>query len=227
MAKRNVLFLHHSTGGNVVNGGLNPLIDAWNAKHGDTIQFVWPWSIPSGNYAHDWASDTFLPGRLEIYAGAYDLVIWKQCYPGSHILADLGAADPLSPRKSLENYKALYRIIRDRLDGFANTRFMAWTLPPLHRLAGEKDPAERAACAARASEFSRWMRQEWLSEGGTSHPNQCVFDFRGLVVGPDHYLREEYEIDHQKTDSHPNEAANKAAAPKFFEAIVQALGLKN
>ena len=42
---------------------------------------------------------------LEILTPDYDLIIWKQCFPVSGMVADTGNADISSEVKSAENYK--------------------------------------------------------------------------------------------------------------------------
>jgi hypothetical protein len=48
--------------------------------------------------------------------GYYDVAIMKHCSPASDILEDIGKSDPSSSRKSLENYKAIYRLLRDEFN---------------------------------------------------------------------------------------------------------------
>ena len=151
----------------------------------------------------------------------YDVIIMKHCYPSSGVLPDTGSADPASSRQSLENYKAVYRLLRDKFDANPDTLFILWTLPPLHRLV-EPSQGDKDSNAARATEFSTWMQTDFLTEGG-EHPNIRIFDFRGLVVDPaDNFLKYEYERSHDGSDSHPDDAANNDAGPKFAQFIADA-----
>ncbi len=148
----------------------------------------------------------------------YDVIIMKHCYPASAVLPDNGDPDPASSRQSLENYKAVYRLLREEFDANPDTLFILWTLPPLHRLVtpsqGDKD-----GNAARATEFSGWMKTDFLTEDG-QHPNIRVFDFRGLVMDPaDNFLKYDFERSHESSDSHPNDAANNYAGPVFGQFI--------
>ena len=152
----------------------------------------------------------------------YDVVILKHCYPASDILEDIGKADPASPRQSLENYKAIYRLLGDMFAKNPDKLFIIWTLPPRHRLfkpsAGSQDEN-----AARATEFSHWLKGDFLKEGD-SHPNVYVWDFRTLVIDPNtNFLKYEYEYDHDSPDSHPNKSANNEAGPKFARFIVDSI----
>ncbi|MHB9029183.1 MAG: FlgD immunoglobulin-like domain containing protein [Candidatus Latescibacterota bacterium] len=212
-------FLHHSTGGNLIGGagGIGKMFDEYNRQFGADYRFTHEWSIPDGNnYPYDYYADTFAPARLQELAAKYNVVIWKHCYPGSAVLDDTGKPDINSSRKSIENYKLQYRALRDRMDTFPETKFMLWTLPPLHRKASTADMARRA------SEFTEWVKHEYLRENG-DHPNQFLFDFRGYITGGDHFLLYEYELDHNESDSHPNQRANDTVCPVFFRSILDIL----
>ena len=54
--------------------------------------------------------------------------------------------------KSLENYKAQYRDLRAMMDSYSDTKFMVWTLAPLHRLDTDAQTAQRA------NEFVQWVK---------------------------------------------------------------------
>jgi hypothetical protein len=159
---------------------------------------------------------------FEHLTASYDVVIMKHCFPASDVLADLGRPDPASPRQSLENYQAVYRLLRDRFDKSRDTRFIIWTLPPRHRLF---EPAEggRQENAARATEFSKWLTGEFLEENGP-HPNIFIWDFRGLVMDvKSNFLKYEYESAHDSPNSHPNQLANNDTGPGFARFIVDAV----
>lgn len=152
----------------------------------------------------------------------HDVIIMKHCFPASDVLEDTGKADPSSPRQSLENYKAIYRLLRDKFDGSPRTLFIVWTLPPRHRLF-EPPEGSKEGNAARATEFSNWLKGDFLSEGG-SHPNIFIWDFRGLVMDPEtNFLKHEYESGHEKPDSHPNKPANNKAGPEFARFIADSI----
>jgi hypothetical protein len=152
----------------------------------------------------------------------FNVVIMKHCFPASDILEDIGKADPASPRQSLENYRAIYRRLREKFDKNPDTLFIIWTLPPRHRLF-EPSEGSKERNAARAAEFSNWLKNDFLKEGG-SHPNIYVWDFRGLVMDPNtNFLKYEYESDHYSSDSHPNKLANNEAGPKFAQFILNSI----
>jgi hypothetical protein len=152
----------------------------------------------------------------------YGVVVMKHCFPSSDILEDTGKAEPASPRQSLENYQAIYRLLRDKFDKSPETLFIAWTLPPRHRFY-EPPEGSKDANAARATAFSQWLKGDFLREGGP-HPNICIWDFRDLVVDTKtNFLKYEYETGHDSSDSHPNNLANNEAGPKFAQFILDSI----
>ena len=146
----------------------------------------------------------------------------KHCSPASDILKDIGKPDLSSSRKSLENYQAIYRLLRDEFDKHEDTLFIIWTLPPRHRLF-EHLCGNKVKNAARATEFSKWLKTTFLTEL-KSHPNIYIWDFREIVMDPDtNFLKYEYESEHNIPDSHPNNTANNNAGPQFAEFIVDSI----
>jgi len=111
---------------------------------------------------------------------AYDVIIIKHDAQASRISADTGNPDPSSSYQSIENYKAIYRALRDKFDANRNKVFIIWTLPPLSYRFSLLE-------ASRAKEFSNWLNFEFLSENG-SHPNIFIWDYRGLVQNSDGFL---------------------------------------
>jgi len=160
--------------------------------------------------------------QLSDLVADYDVVIMKHCYPASDVLEDVGGTDPSSPRQCLENYRAIYRLLRDMFDENPDTLFILWTLPPRHRLFEPSD-GDKDANAARATAFSNWLKGDFLTEGG-SHHNIYVWDFRELVMDPDtNFLRYEYELSQSRSDSHPNKVANNEVGPQFAQFIVDSI----
>ncbi len=160
--------------------------------------------------------------RFSDLVADYDVVIMKHCFPASDVLEDIGRLDSSSPRQSLENYRAIYRLLRDKFDENPDTLFIIWTLPPRHRLFEPSD-GDKDANAARATAFSNWLKGDFLTEGG-SHPNIYIWDFRDLVMDPDtNFLRYEYELSHSRSDSHPNKLANNETGPQLARFIVDSM----
>lgn len=226
-----IIFLHHSTGGNVYNGGkVKAWIDSYNQRTGTVYQITeraypnspYPWSNYPYDYWNLWSNGACNKTNtaiacLDTLTADYNVIIFKHCFPGSAILADNGQPSVNSSRKSLENYKLQYRALRDLMDSYPHNTFIIWTLAPLHRL------ATNAENAARAKQFVDWVKNDFLREDGKRHPNIHIFDFWGLTAGTDNYLQYDYEKSHTGSDSHPNNQANQYSGPIFAQAIVDVL----
>lgn len=236
------IFLHHSTGNGVWQGG----VPQWIAEHNSNYNTDYRVSelsypntpYPWANYPYDfwnlWVNGNCDSENKNIecintLAEEYDLIIFKHCFPGAAVVADTGNPDLRSPVKSLENYKLQYRELRSLFDRYPKTKFMVWTLAPLHRL------ATNAEEASRAKEFVDWVKTEWLSEEGKSRSNIFIFDFFELAAesnispenGEVNCLKYEYELRHDNRDSHPNTNANTAIAPYFARAIAHVMAGAN
>ncbi len=240
-----IRFLHHSTGGNLYSqGNVASWFTNYNANHGTnyTISEInyptngYPWN----NYPYDWwnlwvtenpdgtpRTPACQNGNanmecLNNLTSQYDVIIFKHCFPGAHIQPDTGNPDVTSDVKTLENYKAQYRAIRKELDKYPNNLFIVWTLVPLHRLATDTEEASRA------KQFVDWVKNNWLTEDGQSHPNIKIFDFWSQVAetnpnppqGEVNTLKFNYERSHTANDSHPNTLANQTVGPIFAQSIV-------
>ena len=236
-AEVEILFLHHSTGGNVyTEGEVAEWIRNYNDNRGTDYHITarsypdkpYSWSNYPYDYWHLWidgACDNDEPGItcLEALAADYDVIIFKHCFPGADVLADTGSPAVSSDRKSLENYRLQYRALRNRMDSYPNTIFIVWTLAPRHRLATSPDNA------ARAAQFVDWVKNDFLSEDGEEHPNIFIFDFWGIAAEPDaapvngavNCLKYIYERSHVDSNSHPNTLANETAGPLFAARIVE------
>jgi hypothetical protein len=224
----NVIFLHHSTGAGVWSGGNVP---GWFSNYNNThaTSYVvaersypntpYPWDNYPYDYWNLWVNGACNSADPDIecmntLAANHDIIIFKHCFPGADVVADNGSPNVGSSVQTLANYQLQYRALRTLMDSYPNTKFIVWTLAPLHRL------ATNAATAARAKQFVDWVNTTWLAEGGQTHPNIFVFNFWGLVAGGDNFLRYEYEGSHTNTDSHPNALANATVGPIFSQFIV-------
>lgn len=234
-----VIFLHHSTGGNVFyEGNVSGWFSTYNSAHSTNYQITeraypndpYPWENYPYDYWNLWVNGACNSSNpniacMDTLAATYNVVIFKHCFPGAGIEADSGNPSVASATKSLENYKLQYRALRTVMDGFPATKFIVWTLAPLHRLATD------AATAARAKAFVDYVKNDWLTEDGHSHPNIFVFDFWGYAAEanstPTHglvnTLRYDYEGDHYGSDSHPNTLANQTIGPLFAQFIINTI----
>lgn len=238
-----VVFLHHSTGGGVYNeGNVAQWFDTYNSQNSTNYEITeraypdspYPWE----NYAYDYwnlwingACNNDKSGTecLSSIATKYDVIIYKHCFPGAGIGEDEAEKSVSSSYKSLGNYKLQYRALRTLMDSYPNNKFIVWTLAPLHRNATD------SASAARAAQFVNWVKTQWLSEDGKSHPNIFVFDFWGYVAetnanpsqGKVNCLKYDYEGSHDGDDSHPNTQANQNVGPIFGQFIVDCIKQTN
>jgi len=215
-----ILFLHHSTGECVWNGGVAEWFDAYNAAHKTRYAITeqaFPKDSPYGweNYPYDywniWVKNAGpkpfqKEPTLEILAPKYDLVVWKHCFPVSSVEPDSGQPDIASSEKRVENYKLQYAALKAKMREFPKVRFLVWTGAAL--LKGETDED----AARRAKAFFDWVRNEWDEKGD----NIFVWDFRGLETEGGLYLKAAYAAG----DSHPNEKFSRKVAPLFCRRIV-------
>jgi len=228
----NIIFLHHSTGGNVYNypaQGVASWFSNYNLAQGTNYQIndlnfpntPYPWANYPYDYWNIWINPSYSCsysnpsiGCLDYFTNNYDVIIWKHCYPGSDIFQEAATANPAD--KTIENYKAQYRLLRAEMDQYPDKLFIIWTLPP------RRQAETTLANAQRAVEFTNWVKNDWLNEDGSSHSNIYIFDFRDIVATDDGlYLRPEYE----SSDSHPNSVANNIAGPLFAQFIVDAINV--
>jgi hypothetical protein len=219
-----VIFLHHSTGGNLIaQGNVRPLLsgmgyDFWDHGYNDE-GLTLPDGSPAG-YDYGVPDDNTNPdGLAAIFAQPlhpdppapsppwnafsglmrHQVIIFKSCFPASAI----------GSRAMLDEYKEYYRGIRETADRHPDTVFIAFSTPPL-------TPREtNRADAGRARAFADWLGSADYLEG---HPNLFAFDFFGLLAEPDparadvNRLRAGYRPA-DPYDSHPNGKANRAIGP--------------
>ena len=189
-AGEKILFLRHSTGGNVYSEGqVLQWFANYNKANGTTFEISkrafpttpYPWNNYPYDYWNLWvnsACDSSNPNIecLDTLAANYDVIIFKHCFPGSNITTDTGSPDVSSSRKTTGNYKEQYRALRVLMDRYPDTTFILWTLAPLHRLATNSENA------ARAKLFVDWVKNNFLVEDGQLHENIAIFDFWGLAA---------------------------------------------
>ncbi|MCL4294776.1 MAG: hypothetical protein KJ077_03580 [Anaerolineae bacterium] len=222
----NIIFLHHSTGRNLIEQGE---IRARLAEAGYDFwdhDYNWPglkrpngsvasynYNIPDDNTDPDGLARIFTQYVYGLPVNAFsgllqhEIIVFKSCFPVSHITSD----------QQLESYQSYYLAIRDVMDRHPDRLFIVMTPPPLN-------PAEtNPQAATRARIFANWLKSdEYLRE----HPNVFVFDFFGHLAeadltSPDYnMLRREYR---EGSDSHPNRTANKTIGPLFVDFIIDAV----
>ncbi len=240
---KQVLFLHHSTGKIIWQGGNNIVtkvkgklgmkgavekwFDKYNRSNNTNYQIremAFPKKQPYGwkNYPFDYYNiwvkhgdeESFMEEpTLKTLAPQYDLIVFKHCFPASRIVFD-GTSDIDSERKMVENYKMQYIALKKELHKYPDTRFLLWTPPALTR-AKSSPEAARAATG-----FSEWVVNEWDQSGD----NVFIWDFRTLETGGGDYILPENSVDER--DSHPSHALAKKVYPLFGQRMVDVLELE-
>lgn len=220
-----VIYLHHSTGGVIWDGGVETLIANYNTEHGTDYSITpleFPKSSPYGwnNYPYDywniWVNHAGTSAykkepTLEILTQTYDVIVWKHCFPVSNVAADTGSPDITSSVKSEENYKLQYNALKAKMHEFPNKRFIVWTGAAL------VESTTNAAEAERARGFANWVKTTWDEPGD----NIYVWDFRNLETGGGLYLLPENAV--SASDSHPNPAFAASAAPLIGQRIIDVI----
>ncbi len=222
----NVIFLHHSTGRNLINQGRvrERLTEAgfqlWDHDYNweglirpDGTRTGYSYGIPDDNTDPDGLARLFAQPvynwPLNALSGLmqHEVIIFKSCFPASNIASD----------GQLEQYKTWYLGMRDVMDRYPDHIFIVVTPPPLNPAATTPE------VAARARAFADWLKSDDFLAG---HPNVFTFDFFDLLAegdptAPDHnMLRAEYR---DGEDSHPNRLANETIGPLFADFIIEAV----
>lgn len=218
----NVIFLHHSTGRNLIRqGSVRERLTAagfqfWDHDYNyeglirpDGTRTGYSYGIPGDNtdpvgLAHLFGQRVYrLP--LNAFSGLmqHEVIAFKSCFPASNITDD----------RQLEQYKTWYLGMREVMDRYPDRIFIVITSPPLN------PAATNAGTAARARAFANWLKSDEFLAG---HPNVFTFDFFDLLAGGDpsapdfNMLRVAYE---EGEDSHPNKLANQTIGPLFADFI--------
>ncbi|MCE5272664.1 dockerin type I repeat-containing protein [bacterium] len=218
-----VIFLHHSTGENVWNGGVADWFAQYGRQNGKSYSIgeraypsgsPYPWNNYPYDYWNIWVSHAgaepyLTEPTLEILTPQYRVIVFKHCYPVSGIGPDTGSPSVSSEAKTLENYKLQYAALKEKLHQFRANRFIVWTGAAL--VEGETNAEQ----GARAREFFEWVKTQWDEPGD----NIFVWDFFELETEGGLYLKNEYA----SGDSHPNAAFCRVVAPLFGQRVVDVI----
>jgi len=219
-----VIFLHHSTGGVIWEGGVSSWFEDYNARNETNYLIAerayptdgYPWSNYPYDYWNIWVKHAGKrpykkQDTLEILTADYDVVVWKHCFPVSEVEADTGSAKISSDRKSIENYKLQYEALKAKMYEFPDTRFIVWT--GAAQVAG----ATNESSARRAGQFFDWVKQSWDEPGD----NIYLWDFWQLETEGGFYLLDQYAV--SEGDSHPNERFAAEVAPFFAQRVIDVI----
>ncbi len=219
-----IIFLHHSTGGVIWDGGVADWFEAYNSAN-DTDYLIseraypgegYPWNNYPYDYWNIWIQHEGekpfqKQDTLEILTEDYEVVVWKHCFPVSSVEPDTGSGDVSSEIGSLENYKLQYEALKQKMHDFPQTKFIVWTGAAL--VAGATDVAR----AERAQEFFEWVKTDWDEPGD----NIYLWDFYQLETEGGPYLLDEYAASSE--DSHPNSTFASRVAPFFSQRVVDVI----
>jgi hypothetical protein len=228
----NVIFLHHSTGQNLIaEGGVRELFaqkgyQFWDHDYNTTgltrpdgsltgtsydIPEVTPGEHGGGNTDPDGLAVLFSqpvhspPDNAFSRLLQHEVLIVKSCFPNSAIESDA----------ALEQNKRWYLQMRDAVDLHPDKVFIILTSPPLHPLSTNADEAARARILA------NWLVSDEFIAG---RDNLFVFDFFDQLADPQtNMLRKAYQRDPDDSDSHPNTMANQAIGPIFVDFVDRAV----
>jgi hypothetical protein len=223
----NILFLHQSTGNNLIEqGGVRELFtaagyDFWDHSYNNPglrnpegKYTGYAYNVPRNNTAPDGFADIFSQRVFEKPVNTlsalmqHEVIIFKSCFaPANHITSD----------RQLQQYKDWYRGMRGVMDQHPEKLFVVVTPPPLN-------PSETNADeAARARQFANWLKSEAFLGG---RANITTFDFYALLAEEDpaspevNMLRKDYRWG---ADSHPIRVANEALGPVFVDFVMDAV----
>lgn len=234
----NIIFLHHSTGSNIWEGGVSnfakkfgyeaDVLEWFNNynKENNTNYLItesdFPKRTPYGwnNYPYDyyniWVKNAgeqpFMEEpTLEILTKKYNVIVFKHCYPVSAIHPDSTTPDINSDKKTLGNYKLQYEALKKKLNEFSDTKFILWTPTALAVKATNPEEGQRA------NEFADWVINVWDSKGD----NIFLWDFRSLQVEGGYFFKTSYA--ESEVNSHPNKKFAEMVAPYFSNRIVSVI----
>ena len=234
----NIIFLHHSTGHNIWEGGVSSFakkigyeadVIEWFIKYNknnhtnyEITETDYPKRNPYGwsNYPYDyyniWVKNAgdqpyMEQPTLEILTKKYDVIIFKHCYPVSSIQADTITPDINSDIKTIANYKLQYEAIKMKLKEFPETKFILWTPTALALKATNPEEGQRA------NEFADWVINVWDSKDD----NIFLWDFRSLQVEDGYFFKTSYA--ESELNSHPNKKFSEMVAPYFCNRIVNVI----
>jgi hypothetical protein len=220
-----MIFLHHSTGGEVWQGGVYDWFERYNESNGTDYRITeqaFPKDHPYGweNYPYDYwniwvnnagESEFMEEPTLEMLTKEYGVIVWKHCFPVSDIEEDTGEPNIGSPEKRAENYRIQYEALREKMREFPDTKFIVWT--GAAQVRGCTNPEY----ASRAREFFGWVKSEWDEPGD----NIFIWDFHELETEGGLYLLDRYAM--SREDSHPNAMFSRKVAPLFCERVVSVI----
>ena len=207
--KLTMVWHHHSTGDDLLKGGLRAALDNNNLAFHD-INYkeakVGDYVIGDHTDPPDFPKNFNTPEYLKVITGwelgdgeQHDVVMFKSCFPSSDI----------NSGEMLEQYKGYYKAMLPTFKANPKILFVAMSTPPL--TAGKTTPEN----AARAREWAKWVTTEYAKDT----PNVQVFDLFGamsILPGKPNQGTLPPQFSAGKWDSHPRGDAGKAVTRLFI-----------
>ena len=241
-----VIFLHHSTGANLMNDGnvrtlfrqRAPLISFWD--HGYNPQGIrgkFAFIAPFQSHIHGLRDATgrvrpisfHIPNDNTDPSGLAEIFSQVVTKPPTNALSHMLQFDvvifkscfpvtAIASDEQLRTYQQYYRTLRDTMDKYREKLFIPMTPPPLRMSMTNAQQAKRARI------FSNWMMSEEYHE---RRPHLKPYDFFGQLATPETHpqansLRPEF-CRPSASDSHPNIQANRIVAPHWVSCIIEAI----
>ena len=219
--KLSMVWHHHSTGDDLLKGGLRQALDKNNiafhdinykeAKVGDYVigDHTDPPDFPKNFNTPEYFKE--IAGWELAHGKQHDVIMFKSCFPSSDITSG----------KMVRQYMGYYEAMLPTFKANPKILFIGMSTPPL--TVGKTTSKN----AARAREWARWLTTEYARD----LPNVQMFDlFGAMSILPDKpnqgTLPPQFAAG--KWDSHPAGGAGKAVARMFipwFNRAVRAAGL--
>lgn len=208
--KLNLVWLHHSTGDELLKGGLRAALDQNNinffdinykeAKVDDYVigDHTDPKDFPT-NFNNEKYFSVIRSWELKGDGKKHDVVMFKSCFPASDIKSD----------SQFEAYKKYYLSLLPTIKSNPEILFVGMSTPPLMK------KETKAEHAKRARKWAKWITTEYPKMA----PNVKIFDlFNALAIREgkpnENTLAPQFGTD--KYDSHPSPSGAKAATRLFI-----------
>lgn len=211
LSKRlSMVWLHHSTGDSLLNGGLlgalkQDGLSFYDINYDEAV--VDGYVVGDHTDIPDWPKTFTTPKYFDVVkswelpAGSkhHDIVMFKSCFPNSNIKSD----------EMLAQYKQYYSDLLPTVRANPDILFIAMSTPPLVEAKTTPDAARRARA------FSRWLRDEYAP----GQKNLKIFDlFDALAIREDKPKANTLVPQFAKgdKDSHPTDEGARAVTRLFI-----------
>ena len=240
-----LVFIHHSTGENWLkdgNGDLGRTLDKNNYFVSDTGYGWGPDDIGNRTDIVNWP-EWFLGPESERYlealyqhsgqrsrytrtladpGGENVIVMFKSCFPNSHLKGNPGDPPASGEGLTVSNAKYIYNELLQYFATRPDKLFIVITAPPL----------QNPKFSENARAFNTWLVRDWLAENDYNGYNVAVWDFYNILTGPENHHRfHNGTVEHitdqggdtqfypTNGDDHPNKEGNQKATNEFVPML--------